>query len=279
MAVEQALPNPLETKTIVPVRVEITEPLTFVNLLKTVSALVVETPIYIDPVEKAILVRTLNLSEVSMIDAKFEPYSLEVKNDKYPFKFNITIHDFISLMPKLSKKTSDFLVITINESYLEAQIGETRFKLPVYDVSLVDHHNVKMLPLPNLRFTSEIHVLFTDFLEAVKRMRTISPSVTLSLEDKGPMYSDKKLCVSAKGEITESTMKITVCNYEKFDNEDKASYNLKYLLDILSTMKRFVDKYDWIGISFSKDYPMKISLQKPFVKIDYYQAPSMEKYD
>ncbi|MEM1554344.1 MAG: hypothetical protein QXJ72_05615 [Thermoproteota archaeon] len=270
-----------ESKPIVPVSFETNNPLAFVNLLKAVRTLVDETSIYVDPIKQAIVFRTLDLAEVSLIDAIFIPERYEVQNHDYPFAFNMRIEDFTRLMPKLSKKDYERLTVVIHGDHLEARIKDTTFKVPVYELGLVGY-NVKMFPLPQIISHTRVDVVLADLIDAVERLKAITDYVELSyVEDHSVL--EKYLKVSGKGEISEFSTRIQIYNYDSYDENDKASYDLRRLLSILKALKRLSnDKTDWVKVEFSTDFPLKITLNprnSPIQYVTYYVAPRMEKRD
>ena len=262
-----------ETKPATPVYFDTDRPLEFVNLLKATQTLVDDTPIYILP--QAIQIRTLNLSETAMIDAEFTPNNIRLCRD-YPIRFEMRIDDFLNLMPKLrSKRDRKYLAVGIHKDLIAVEIENASFKIPIHDFVPIDGYNVKMFPLPKFPITTQVHVVLQDLLNAVERSKTISDVITFSLDTARENY----LVVSSKGEISETSVKIPIYHWDNITAEDKTSYDLRLVLNALKALKKLGQSNDWVKIEFSRQYPVKITLEPgyPITYVSFYIAPKVEK--
>ena len=270
----EAMQKLFETE-ITPAEVVIENAYEFLNVLKLVNTMIDEISMVIYPFEDRVIIRELDLAEVSMIDVKIIPVSYTLQSNSYPLQFRFRISDFITMMPKLSKKDYETLRVVVERESLTAVVANTRFKIPVYDVKLLtgESREYSLLPLPKVYFKTSVFVDLKDFYDAVYRFRTLFDRVRLSI-------NDRSFIISSKSEVSENSVTLGINDYEYLSDET-AWYDLNRLLKVLGALKKLSGRTDTVKVEFSTDIPLKITYKPNGSSIldfiTYYLAPRMEK--
>ncbi len=243
-------------------KVVLNEPKYFKDSVMIISELVSETNFEFS--EKGLEIIALDPANVAMVIFNLFPSDFGDYDVKQKEKMGLSLPKLKQVLRRM--KTNDKIIMEIVESKLKIQLkgNNTRtFYIPIIEVE------EKEQKIPNFDFKVNISMDSKQFSEAVSDVDIVGESVSLITE------SDK-FSVMAEGDLSKANIEM-----KKDDNlmmeapvdKIKAKYSIEYLKKMVSGEK-IADK---VSISFSPDYPLKLSysiIDK--VKIDFILAPRVD---
>jgi len=211
--------------------------------LKAASSISDEVPIKVSM--DSLIFRTLDLSEVSMIDISMPQQSFEEYNVKIENTYVIKVEDALKFL-KYSGKNP--VVLTFYKSKLFAEIRSSpprRFSLPVFQSERKD------LPLPKVNYK----ISFKTDLKVLKEIVEVGKGRSDRVEFEA---KDGKIKIATRSEELAYEIELSsedgTLKEQSIEENSIAKYDIGRLRQFLSSFQPIDD----ITISFGKDLPLKI---------------------
>ncbi|NHV05868.1 MAG: hypothetical protein HA495_00860 [Thaumarchaeota archaeon] len=214
------------------------------DALKVVSSISDEAPIKVS--KDSVILRTLDLSEVSMIDIvipsqSFEEY--EVKNEN---AYVIKVEDALKLLKHATKNP---IALTFQQNKLLAEIRSSpprKFSLSVFQSEKKD------LPLPKVSYK----ISFKTELDIIKEVVEVGKGRSDRIEFE---TKNGKVKISTKSEDMVYEVELSpedgTLKEPNIEEEGSAKYDIGRIYQFISSFKPLSD----VSINFGKDLPLKIT--------------------
>ncbi|MHA1873549.1 MAG: hypothetical protein ACTSVB_05490 [Candidatus Heimdallarchaeaceae archaeon] len=191
------------------------------------------------------------LVRVEIRDGFFERF--ETNGNK---SIPINLESFLKRTKTIEKDS--IVSFTVNESNLilvENNSFATTYTIPLVEI------NFELPETKELKWNSEFVIDTKEFYKALKKLKEISECFTIETTDNEvKLYSDEE---DGKVEIKFSDIK------EKKLTNTKSRFPIEYIIDFLSLYKIFPT----VRINNSTDYPIKITFERDFIKMELIVAP------
>ena len=217
--------------------------------------------------ENGLTHRTLDASHVAEINFQAEP-TVMVHSPVGKRTFMVSGE---ALGKSLNRAVEeDDLTFTIEDKTFNVRV-QGRFDR-VYTNRLLELESPEEVPIPHLQFTSMSKLVLEDFAKILDELKDSGDNVKVESDDNGLKLS-ASVDEDRKSAFTLLKGAEYVLDHSCYEYV-KSTYNLLYLLNFVKKAKLVSD---YVTMEFSKDMPMKISLDfERGLTLDFYLAPRVE---
>ncbi len=234
----------------------------FRNLLQTIRVITDEATFKLSP--DGLELRMLDQSRVAMVDFKLEKEAFTELNCPQEVKLTVSLDDVLSLLKKA--KTSDSLSFALEKDYVALKLMG-RYRV-TYRLRPLEPSVEEELRRPKVEFNAKATLQVSSLKDALASVSAVGDAATLyASPNEFKISSESKL---ANVEISFKPGDEALLSLEAKET-CKASYNVKYLLDMVKAASAVSDE---VTLHFSTNMPIKLDFVLPQPgTLTYYLAP------
>ncbi len=177
-----------------------------------------------------------------LLSSSFLEYSIKEETE-----LSINLDNLKRILRRASP--TDTLTLEVKDAMLDVTLkgnSKRTFSIPILELESKDQK------VPDLKFAVDVNTSTTILEEAIEDVDVVADSVCLE--------SDGKIFViSAEGDLSQARIEINADESTRIDVKTPGKAKSRYSIEYLKKMSKGSKLTNDVTLSFSKDYPLKIS--------------------
>ena len=240
-------------------KVKLNEPALLSRAIELISELVTEVRLRVS--EFGISINAIDPANVCMVNFKLPKSSFsvfEAENDA----LGVNLDNLKRILKRCGSGSS--IILEKNDNQLDILIEDKikrKFSLGLIEIEREEKE------MPNLEYGASVEMSSEDFISSVEDCSVVSDVCSFIVKE-GNFIIESKDLNSARTEFSGDEVKIEAENC-------KARYSLEYLGKFVKGAKIF----EKVLLKFASDHPLKMSMKKEGVELNFILAPRVETED
>jgi len=218
-----------------------------------------------DATSEKLTFRAMDPSHVALVDLEWPNSAFSKYECDKPFKFSLRVEDLVKLIGRSDAKDSVEMSSTADDIIAVKFLNGYKRE---FEIHLIESTGGSA-PLPKLDFSTTVTLTKTMFDKLLSDISVVSDQVTIQA-------SKEKLTFSGKSDIGRASIELQKNDADvlelKTEGEDKATYSIDYLTNIIRAAGSATDTVD---CSFSSKKPilLQFKLNDQGARIHFFLAP------